>query len=200
MDNNTLLISIAGTILAFVTSFFAEPIKICFQKRAKTKSIRTAIYKELLFNYVVVERWLSIEQSMSKGGALKETLRTYSEYAIRTECYQDALRTELGIFYGLKEASAFNTIYSTLSLITKMSLEGLEPYTARELALVNKNVLAYLRAVELFIHAGEIDEKVIREVEEKEFAEGLLARAREFPVSGSKLPEEAGTPANRSES
>lgn len=45
---------IIGTLSGFIIAFFAEPIKIYFQNKAKINYIRLAVYKEISHNYVVI--------------------------------------------------------------------------------------------------------------------------------------------------
>ena len=48
-----------GTVAGFVIAFFAEPVKIYFQNASKKKSLRLALYGELINNFMSLRFFLN---------------------------------------------------------------------------------------------------------------------------------------------
>jgi len=114
MDETTKII--IATISGFVIAFFAEPVKIYFQNKAKLKNLQIAIYKEIIHNYALL-------RNFNGEGDFRPLIEFNNEYYIRTECYKQAITSELTLFYQLKEASAINHLYSFLSILSHEKLE-----------------------------------------------------------------------------
>jgi len=111
MDETTKVI--IATLSGFIISFFAEPVKNYFQHRTKLHNLRTALYKELVSNYLLLE-------SFSIENADANSLVIFTEMAIRIESYQYTLEHNAIEFYGLSEATAMNTLYGSLKILLKL--------------------------------------------------------------------------------
>src|SRR5215216_6605487 len=106
-----------ATISGFVIAFFAEPVKIYFQNRAKLNDLRVALYKKLLANYVSL--YFLIQDKSPLSGSKKAN---YYRMPLRRECYEHALENEISLFYRLNESSHINVLQgSTLYRLVEIS-------------------------------------------------------------------------------
>ena len=112
----TAAVAVMGVLAGFITSFFAEPVKIYFQKRARLKDLKEGLYKEMWHNFTICSTvmQLSSEKPERQKGS---TLRNFFEMEIKTEYYQYTMKNELALFYQLKGISYWHTLYGYLGLI-----------------------------------------------------------------------------------
>ncbi len=110
--DESLKITIA-TISGFVIAFFAEPVKIYFQRRDRREGIRKALYQELYFNYESLRRFVD-----GRGETItRDEFHRFVfnlKWLSHTEAYQHYMTHDIDLFYQLKESMVINWLYGQL--------------------------------------------------------------------------------------
>jgi hypothetical protein len=109
--DESLKVTIA-TLSGFVIAFFAEPVKIYFQKRGKQRAIRRALYFELYFNY---DHLTSFYDKRKDRATTRTDMFQFVEsvkHIARLEAYQFCITQNVDLFYQFKEAVTINSLYS----------------------------------------------------------------------------------------
>ena len=122
-----------GTFSGFIVAFLAEPVKIYFQNRAKINNLRLAIYKELLYNFLLcknIESKKGIKEPPSKGNL--SGIVSLVNTSIRNECYKDAVTNNIHLFYKLDEVLSVHSLYGTLSEIPEAARRELPSVKGHE--------------------------------------------------------------------
>jgi hypothetical protein len=170
MDTETRsqLITIGGMILAFVVSFFAEPIKIHFANEHEKKLLTKAIYVEMAFMYARMA-------SLSLADASSYTIDTFKKGLLivaRFEVYEYAKSKPL-VFAQLKEAPGINAIYASLRIFCEgFLISTVQQYTAHAGQILN--------AIEARLAVGDIDRKLFLESLNKEDAEAVKIKLSRY--------------------
>ena len=104
-----------ATISGFIIAFFAEPVKIHYQHKAKLHNLRVALYKELLNNYYALTHFTV--ESLSDLFSPEYV----AQHELRTECYKQTLQNDISLLYQLVEANAINVLYSQIDKIMSLT-------------------------------------------------------------------------------
>jgi hypothetical protein len=177
-----MVIIVSGMILAFIaaflTAFLAEPVKTYVQNRQNIANLRLALYKELIYNYTYLD---GLRNSFDE--AKKATMLMYlsGNFTFTTHCYEQAISSKVEMFYQLREASLFKSVYSLLSLAVKlptMKEVGVWEALSQEsyAPAMRDAVMTFMRTVEMHAYEGTLDNEILKKnMPEQKYSE-LLER------------------------
>ncbi len=156
MDETTKIL--IGTISGFIIAFFAEPVKVFFQTISRRKNLRRMLYQEVFENY---SRLKNIEGNEGSGKVFKKVATSF----VKMDCYRYAIATEIAIYYQLREAVSFNTLYATLQNLLDIDLSP---------KLRNGLMKLYSIKLSEAIESGDIDIRYLLKLRAKSEVNGLL--------------------------
>lgn len=190
MDNTTVTIigMIAAFMTAFITSFFAEPVKNYFQHKTKLHHLRMALYKELVSNYLLLEVFDGKDTDAN-------TLSIYAEIAIRNESYKHALEKNLTEFYELREAMAINSLYGTLNMLCKLHSVNLptigQTLPAQEIPkFFNAMRTVFLETMAARVYEERLNNRILRKLLNPSAYNELVNKGKEYAEKGYSKDEE----------
>lgn len=143
-----------GTVAGFVIAFFAEPVKIYFQNASKKKSLRLALYGELINNFMNLHFFLG-GLDRSSEDRVAEAYSKLSTLILKVDVYRFAISQELYLFYQLKEASLFASTYAIASTIIGWIESG------KKEERVLEEAVKYLMLTKAGIEEGDLDRRTI---------------------------------------
>jgi hypothetical protein len=163
MDPDTvkLIVSVAGIILAFAVSMFAEPVKLHFANRHEVLLLRKALYVEMAFMY---DRMASLSRADLSNYTI-EMFKQGLNIAGRFEAYEYAKSRPL-LFAQLKDAPSINAIYANL----RVYAEGFLVSNVQQYSAHAKQIFQMMTAR---LAVGDIDKQLFLESLEKEDAKAL---------------------------
>ena len=189
-------VAILGVIAGFITAFLAEPVKIYFQNRARFSNLRMGLYKEMCNNYVTCKSFLEGVQkerdALSKEDAEQKEKVTLEGHiwsiktGLRTECYQQAITTDVYLFYQLPEANLINFIHNAMSAIL---LSTNSEFTARHSVSLGDLITwcnGYVEFIFNAAYAGDLDQKALKETFGLSRYKELLEKGREVSNQAKK--------------
>jgi hypothetical protein len=149
--------TLIATISGFIIAFLAEPVKTYFQNRAKLKNLRIALYKEILYNYSSLK---TLDLTLSSA----PFINYMGEFALRTECYKNAIQNEVSLFYQLEETNAINTLHNGYLNLMKDMRRGYGEQATDELIIEKFVELSnsYRERVAVEFYRGNLDKKVLK--------------------------------------
>ena len=145
---------IIGTVSGFLIAFLAEPVKIYFQNASKKKSLRLALYSELINNFMSLHFFLSGLDRSSEDRVAEAYLKL-SKLVLKVDVYGFAISHELYLFYQLKEANLFAQTYAIASTI----IGWIESGKREERVL--EEAIKYLLLTKAGIEEGDLNRKTI---------------------------------------
>ena len=185
-ENVTLVVGIAGAIVAFLVGFIAEPIKGYFVRRAEVFRLRRALYREFAYLYTRLRVFGKNGSNVAKA-EFYELAGTLARF----ECYEYA-QTKPVDFYEVREAPVFNRAYGYVKRWFSGGFDGPDK--------VNLNAV---EDVSLFIEAllidGLLDTKLFMASSEptgQKILRARLARARSIAAKTLRNRLETPTPRN----
>jgi hypothetical protein len=144
-----------GTVAGFVIAFFAEPVKIYFQNASKKKSLRLALYGELINNFMSLHFFLN-GLDRSSEDRVAEAYSKLSTLMLKVDVYRFAMSPELyHLFYQLKEQSLFTQTHTIASTIKGWIDSG------KKEERVLEEAVKYLLLTKAGIEEGDLDRKTI---------------------------------------
>jgi hypothetical protein len=173
MDETTKVI--IATISGFVIAFFAEPVKNYFENKAKLRNLKIALYKEILYNYGSLK---SLELSTNS----MPFIRYMGEFALRTECYKNAIQNEVSLFYQLEETNAINTLHNGYLNLMKDMRRGYGEQATDELIIEKFVELSnsYRERVAVEFYRGNLDKEVLKGLGTKNHYQNLIKQGKEI--------------------
>ena len=155
--DETLKVTIA-TISGFLIAFFAEPIKIYFQQRARKQAIRRALCHELYFNYESFRKFTDKQD----GEFTKNELQKFvfnAKYATHVEAHKYYLTHDLDLYYQLGEVATINWLYALLNRL----LDNLTSrYESKEIpTIVLNEIKNYIGAYRDAIDTGKLNKQLL---------------------------------------
>jgi len=102
MDEATKLL--IGTLSGFAIAFLAEPVKIYFENRSKLQHLKTGLYKELLFNYIICTSAGDYPDRVYSADAVEQLS------SVMDDCYKNALKNDMHLFYQLADANSISLL------------------------------------------------------------------------------------------
>ena len=185
----TVIGMIAAFVTASVTAFFAEPVKLYFQNRDKLKSLRTALYKETISNFV----WLDFidHGNWDRDSDLSvKIVVDQIEPNLRDDCYRQHIATQADTFYQLKEAILFGNLYGTLSNIHHFRDDAVTQEKQKEQGMVFSGLHTACRTyVFLVVGAfddGTLDRGFLSEIVDDQTHRLVMERANRYHKRSSK--------------
>jgi hypothetical protein len=146
---------IIGTVSGFLIAFLAEPVKIYFQNASKKKSLRLALYGELINNFMNLHFFLG-GLDRSSEDRVAEAYSKLSKLILKVDVYRFAMSPELyHLFYQLKESSLFAQTYAIASTI----IGWIEAGKKEERVL--EEAVKYLLLTKAGIEEGDLDRRII---------------------------------------
>jgi hypothetical protein len=145
---------IIGTVSGFLIAFFAEPVKIYFQNASKKKSLRLALYGELINNFMSLHFFLN-GLDRSSEDRVAEAYSKLSTLMLKVDVYRFAISQELYLFYQLKEQSLFTETHTIASTIKGWIDSG------KKEERVLEEAVKYLLLTKAGIEEGDLDRKTI---------------------------------------
>jgi hypothetical protein len=180
----TVLVAVLGVVAGFITAFFAEPVKIHYQNRARIDNLRIGLYKEMYHNYVVCK--LHYQSLKAEIESSREMIDEYKLIAVdndialirselRHECYQQVLKNEPFLFYQLPEATHINFTENEISrfldlLNSDLTIDG-------SLASLEEfKMMCYRYATDFAgaIYMNKLDKRVIKKSIKKDAYDNLI--------------------------
>jgi hypothetical protein len=158
---------IIGTVSGFLIAFLAEPIKIYFQNASKKKSLRLALYSELINNFMNLRFFLGGLDRSSKD-RVAEAYSKLSKLILKVDVYGFAISQELYLFYQLKEANLFAQTYAIASTIIGWIESG-----KREERILEE-AIKYLLLTKAGIEEGDLNRRTIDRIFGKGVAKKLV--------------------------
>jgi hypothetical protein len=160
-----------GTLSGFIVAFFAEPVKLFFQNRAKKENLRRALYHEMICNYYLIKEFVdeAVRENLNADPDEKDTkldkffssLREGSDFMIRMECFQYTVQNENFTLYQLRDASLINSIYGRLKGISTWLIVEDSPKKRSKLESLIKD---YLSQMDDGLKYGMFDAKTVRKI------------------------------------
>jgi hypothetical protein len=145
---------IIGTVSGFLIAFLAEPVKIYFQGASKKKSLRLALYSELINNFMSLHFFWS-DLDRSSEDRVSEAYSKLSTLILKVDVYRFAISQELYLFYQLKEHSLFTQTHAIASTIKGWIDSG------KEEERVVEEAIKYLLLTKAGIEEGDLDRRTI---------------------------------------
>lgn len=145
---------IIGTVSGFLIAFFAEPVKIYFQNASKKKSLRLALYGELINNFMSLHFFLN-GLDRSSEDRVAEAYSKLSTLMLKVDVYRFAISQELYLFYQLKEQSLFTETHTIASTIKGWIDSG------KKEERVLEEAVKYLLLTKAGIEEGDLDRRTI---------------------------------------
>jgi len=174
MDETTKVI--IATLSGFIIAFFAEPVKIYFQNRAKLKDLRLALYKELIHNWILLTPFAEDSNKNDPSIVLGVVW-----FGLRTECYKKALENELPLFYRLDESSTINMLHVNLAIV-RDSVEEQEKDSKYDIPYTQSACKSYVGTLAEYFWNGLLLRNIAKkQLPEKDYLR-LLESGRDFHI------------------
>jgi hypothetical protein len=199
-------IAIIGVVAGFITAFFAEPVKIYFQNKARLNTLRLSLYRELWHNYALLNTLLDYlyrfgfefpddaESSEARERTLKvdDMIKTKANHYVldwegtRTDCYEQAVKNDLYLLYQLSEVSAIRRLYYSVNAPARHS-KG-EPIDWKDAIPFHKN---YSDSFSSYVFTGVLSKKILGKIVPKKEYKELLLKGRQVTERRAKVNFEA---------
>lgn len=178
--DESLKVAIA-TISGFLIAFFAEPVKIYFQQKARKESIRRALYHELYFNYETFRKFADKQE----GEFTKKELHKFvfnAKYSTHLEAYQYYLSHDLDLYYQLAEAMTLNWLYAIVNRLLDNVRARFE--SKDDPVIVLNEIKTYLGAYKDAIDTGKLNKQLLIKIIGKD--KYKFIQEKEYPRSKEK--------------
>ena len=158
---------IIGTLSGFLIAFFAEPVKIYFQNANKKKSLRLALYNELINNFTNLHFLLDGLDRRNED-RVAEAYSKLSMLMLKVDIYEFVFSQEPYLFYQLKEANLFTSTYAIASTIKRWIESG------KTEERVLEEAVKYLLLTKSGIDEGDLDRRIIDRISSKGTAKNIV--------------------------
>lgn len=162
MDETTKIL--IGTISGFIIAFFAEPVKRYFENKSKLQHLRTALYKEMIQNFLMLESALDDFRNNEKSNIMA------GQPLMLNDCYRYVVSQETALYYQLTEARLINMFYKLLDMFMKIPEGGKAFRTVSAKDIVE----GLVGIVHGGLDMGTLDKKLAKKVISKQEIESIL--------------------------
>jgi hypothetical protein len=177
MNQNTvaILIAVLGVVAGFITAFFAEPVKIYYQDKARLKYLRVGLYKEMWQNYILCNSIVEDGIRRSKEGFPRDTQTIIDasigtvKRTLRREYYEQVLKNDLSFFYRLTECSFINSLYADLLSLPKVIEVEVDDDIHRSMFAIEMMAGIYRNNFAVAFYAKILDQVLLIEIMRNDF-------------------------------
>lgn len=172
-------------VLGYLLAIVVEPLKHKILESKKIKDLRTSMYRDILRIY---GHYMTTIRLIEDGISSEEDLRAMLQSQRYPYSYRFAKAQPL-LYYQLKEASAFDTIYDFFFRLKRFSKD----MPAKRLLHTTKQ---FLSIIEFMIEAGDLSNEEIGKLTDATpnlFDPDLTGPSGKF-LKGKRLPKTKSTP------